>query len=97
MATFVAEVTIRVEVEAPDEDEARFKIENLLRKRVTECTFGSRPNDRAAVRRDFEVGDLTPSCPDCGEEGADRGHMGCGNPQDIPDDSVLDDPMTRER
>lgn len=38
-------------------------------------------------------------CPDCGEEGAPRGHYGCQFPTDIEDalDTSLEDPMEVER
>lgn len=45
--------------------------------------------------------DATPpgpsDCPDCGEIGSGRGHMGCQYPSDDPNIEGLEDPMEFER
>ena len=96
---------IEMEVEAKDEDSAVFHAETICQKRVVGQEFGHNRNDQGKVTgytitniQDDENYQPGPSdCPDCGAVGENRDHVGCGNPQDIPDDSGLDDPMERER
>lgn len=44
-------VDVLLEVEAENEEDARLKAETICQKRIMECEFGHRENDRARVAR----------------------------------------------
>jgi hypothetical protein len=99
MAWFIVRATIEMEIESPNETEARYHAETILDKRVVGQEFGHRHNDQGYVTDNYEIVSIEsnpPECPDCGGD-HERGDMECMSPQDIPDDSGLIDPMETER
>ena len=110
MPWFRATAEIVMEIEAEDLDGATSHAETILYKRVVGCSFGSRRNDQGEVVRWNKV-DVEPDdsrdesdpppgpndCPDCGDIGENRGHMGCRYPCDDPNIEGLEDPMEYER
>lgn len=103
MPWFDVDFSGRMQIEAQDADAALSKGETILSKRVIGCSFGFNKNDRGEVVEATidTVSTAEPPeddcCPDCGMPGEMRGHMECQYPQDIPDDSGLEDPMMIER
>jgi hypothetical protein len=110
MPWFKAVAEIEMSIEAEDLEGAKMKAETILNKRVVGCSFGFRPNDQGEVicwngvdvEPDTDRDDSDPppgpnDCPDCGDIGESRGHMGCRYPCDDPNIEGLEDPMMYER
>ena len=98
MPWYRVKASIWMEIQSPDEQQAREHAETICHKRVVGQGFGSRYNDRGEVK-EFEIDEVENNdrCPDCGEEGEDRGHMGCQYPSNDPNIEGLEDPMMYER
>lgn len=80
MPWFLTPVTVYIETEAPDLEDARLGAQTLVDKRINECEFGYRENDQSRVRASMtEVGETEPDGDD--EEDDDGGDH-------EPDDSM---------
>lgn len=69
MPWFLTPVTLWIETEALDVEDARQGAQTLVDKRINECEFGSRRNDQARVRAELtEVGETIPDPEDDEDE-----------------------------